>query len=115
MADKITVYVNRNNLVRLNLYEKPVGESWGLVEAGTVESAVFRFGDFCVDTDNDPDIISLNTAGQAVNLHLGLIPDLVAGRRYEGYLTIYIVGEKDGTAWEEYKVEVEEWPVCSTS
>lgn len=116
MADKITAYVGRNNLVQLPLYEKPVGETaWTLVETGTVESAVFSFGDFCVDTDNDPDVISIATSGQAIELHLGLIEDLVANRRYDGYLTIYVTGEEDGTAWDEYTVQTEEWPICPSS
>jgi hypothetical protein len=76
---------------------------------------VFRFGDFCVDTEADPDVISLSSTGQAVNLHLGLTPDLVANRKYTGRLTVYLTGEDNGIAWEDYIVQTETWPVCPAS
>lgn len=118
MADKITVYRGRENQVRLTLYEKKIGAtSWTIVEPNTLDRAVFRFGSFCVDTDvpGDSDKIAFASNNQCVDLYLGLIDGLLAPRTYTGHLTAYETNSDYGKAWHEFRVSVEEWPVCEAA
>lgn len=106
----IDVYQHRGNSIRLVLQQdgQPVDE-------GAVTRAIFRFGDYCLDTNGDgSDFINLVENGTKVELFLGLVPGLAVGT-YSGFLTIYDADSPDGLACgEKVRVKVQEWKTCET-
>jgi hypothetical protein len=114
MATVLQVYIGRGNTESISLRLKPVGmDDYQDVEDDSVLRAVFRFSDYCLDTDTDVDgHIALAENATVVELKPGLISGLVAGQ-YAGWLTIYDALNPDGIAWgEEIIVNVRAWSSC---
>ena len=103
----MNIYINRDNKTIFNLLQD--GEA---VTANTITRAVFRFGDFCVDTNVAGDPIELIENATKVQVQAGLIPGLVEGG-YEGKLTIFDTLSDNGFAWgRAVKIKVILWPIC---
>ena len=114
MADTLMAYIGRSNVETLTLEYRPEGETaFVTVPEEAVLRAVFRFGAYCIDTNNEDDPIELGSNATKVHLQLGLIPLLAPGRHKDGLLTIYDAEHLDGLAWAEYSVRVVPWPVCN--
>ena len=100
-------YINRDNIEKLALLQDGVA-----VTAGAVTKAVLKFGDYCINTDDDSDqIYFLDSDNQTVCVKIGQISSIAVGR-YEGILTIYDSTAVNGLAWVEVEVNVYEWAVC---
>jgi hypothetical protein len=116
MADTLMAYIGRSNVETLTLEYRPEGEDeFTTVPVTTVLRAVFKFGVYCIDTDEVGDPIELSADATKVHLQLGLIPLLAPGRHRDGKLTIYDAEHPEGLAWADYRVRVESWPVCEVS
>ncbi len=109
MSDnKIDVYISRGNVTIFLL--KQDGQE---VVGGAVTRAIFRFGEYCIDTDNPHHPISLIDNSKAVRMQLGLVNNLQIGRAI-GRLTIYDTVVTEGIAWgESVKINIQEWKTCS--
>ena len=104
----ITFYTGTANSVGLTL--KVNGAT---VDAGTVTRAIFRFGDYCLDTDEaDADIFSLNEDATVLTVRAGLIDGVQPGK-YSGMLTLYDEETADGIAWERITVIIGQWLKCA--
>jgi hypothetical protein len=105
---ELTTYLDRENEERLELLQDGV-----LVVAGAVTKVVLRFGEFCVDSDVDTDVIYfLDSDKQVLCLRLGLTADLVVGKYKKGTLTVWDSLSEFGIAWAEITVVVKPWAVC---
>ena len=103
----MNIYINRDNKTVFNLLQN--GEA---VTADAITRAVFRFGDFCADTNVAGDPIQLIEDATKVQVQAGLIPDLVEGS-FEGKLTVFDTLSENGLAWgKAIKIKVISWPVC---
>ena len=98
-------WVGRANRQRLQLLQD--GSS---VTSGAVTRAVFKFGDYCLDTD-EADPIALVDGATVVEMQLGLVSGLRRGT-IPGKLTIYDNINTNGIAWGDSLVVVEPWDVC---
>ena len=110
MATRINVYIGTDNAVVFKSlqYQNPLID----VPANTLTRAQFKFGDFCVDTDDVDALIVFQESATEIKMWPGLIANLTPGS-FTGYLTI---SDEDGTyAWEDFKVTVHDWPTCSSS
>ena len=113
MATLLNAYIGRNFEDVVLLEYIPVGSTaYETVANDTVTRAVFKFGDYCVDTDEalDADYISLETNATRVALRLGGISGLAAGL-YKGYLTIFDAVNTKGLPWVDFTVHALPWPV----
>lgn len=83
------------------------------MDANTVTKVEFRIGDFCVSTEDHPEIIALETSATRVGINLGKIPDIQVGR-YQFYLTVFDAIQADGVPWGSGIAVIREWPKCDT-
>lgn len=114
MSDTLMAYIGRSNVETLTLEYRPEGETeFVTVPETTVLRAVFRFGAYCIDSENEDDPIELSDDATKVHMQLGRIPLLGEGRYRDGLLTIYDAEHPDGLAWAEYRVRAVSWPVCN--
>ena len=108
----LQAYIGRDFEEVLLLELQPVGgTAFETVSVDTVTRAIFRFGDYCIDTEDLVPLISLEENATRVEMKLGQITGLVAGK-YTGYLTIYDATNTNGLPWEKLTVVVWPWPVC---
>jgi hypothetical protein len=85
MTTELIAYIGRDNEDRLELLQDGVP-----VVAGAITGAVLRFGDYCLDTDDDPTLAYfLDSDNQTVCFKLGLITGLVTGKYKNGTLTLF--------------------------
>lgn len=109
---ELKAFVGRGNLDVLSLEYVPVGEtSYRRVAEGAVTRAILRFGAYCLDSDDSEHEIELAQGATAVNVRIGLVPDIEPGT-YHGHLTVYDSEHPNGIAWEYVRVKVEPWGVC---
>ena len=109
MSTLLYGYIDRDNIEKLALLQDGVA-----VTAGAVTKAVLKFGDYCINTDDDSDqIYFLDSDNQTVCIKLGQIDSITVGR-YEGTMTIYDSEAVNGLAWVEVEINVYEWDVCPT-
>jgi len=100
-------YIDRENIEGLTLEI-----DGGTVPAETVTKVTLKFGDYCIDTDNDSDqIYFTDSNNQAISIKLGQVDSIAVGR-YSGTLTIYDAETVNGLAWIRVKVEIFAWAVC---
>jgi len=112
MVDILQAYIGRDFEEVLLLELQPVGGSaFETVEDDAVTRATFRFGDYCIDTDDAEPLIELQDNATKVAMKLGLIDELVAGR-YAGYLTVFDATNTAGLPWQKMTVRVSSWPIC---
>jgi len=102
----VRAYVNRSNRTRLELRQ-----DGALVAANAVTRAQFRFGTWCLDTNDLADPIELVADATAVEMQLGLVDGITPGT-YRGKLTVYDLNHPNGIAWSEVVVEATAWNVC---
>lgn len=108
MTTELTAYIGRDNEDRLELLQDGVA-----VVAGAVTGAILRFGDYCLDTDEDPTVIYfLDANNQTLCLKLGLVSGLVAGKYKNGTLTLFDTVNTNGIAWSLINVTARAWNVC---
>jgi len=101
----LTAYIGRDNEERLQLLQ-----DGSLVNAGAVTRAVFKFGDYCLDTDVDSDVIYFaDSDNQVLCLKLGLVDDIVAGVYRNEKITIYDAVNIYGIAWAKVNVKINSW------
>lgn len=100
--------VGRDNptVLRLTIDNETVPQS-------AVTRAVFRFGDWCLDTSEPGDPIELIDSATRVQMRLGLVQDIAPGI-YPGRLTVFDAQSANGIAWGESVIHVivEDWPTC---
>jgi hypothetical protein len=110
----ITAYIGRSNSHILTFMRQGENDVIPvIVDEDVVTRAIFRFGAYCLDT-NDIDstgIFELEENAQKLRLHLGLISGITTGW-YSGKLTVFDNVEEDGFAWAEILVRMVQWPVC---
>jgi hypothetical protein len=114
MPTTLNAYVGRDFDEIILLEYLPVGGSdYETVPIDTVTRAVFRFGDYCIDTDEveHADLISLTENATQVEMKIGMISGLVQGT-YKGWLTIFDAVNTNGIPWQLCKVQVWPWPIC---
>jgi len=87
------------------------GSDYETIPDDTATQAIFRFGSYCIDTDDAEPLIEFQDNATKVAMKLGLIDELVAGR-YTGYLTIYDATNTNGLPWQKVTVRVSSWPIC---
>ena len=81
----LNAYIGRDFEETLVLEYQPGGESaFETVAVDTVTRAIFRFGDYCIDTEDAEPLITLEENATRVVMQLGMIEELVAGR-YTGF------------------------------
>jgi len=109
MTIELITYTGMSNENRLELVQDGV-----LVVASAITGAILKFGDYCVDTDNDPDNIYFlsGSDNQILCFRLGLIPDIVSGRYRAGMLTLVEAGDIFYDAWSSVDIWVKPWSVC---
>jgi hypothetical protein len=108
----LQAYIGRDFEEIVLLEYKPVGESdYETIPDDTATQAIFRFGAYCIDTDDDEPLIEFQDSNTKVAMKLGLIDELKAGQ-YTGYLTIYDATNTNGLPWEKISVRVWPWPIC---
>ena len=74
--------------------------------------AVFRFGDYCIDTALHPALIWFEARGLAMKL--GRISGIEPGR-HDGYLSLYDAVNVNGRPWGTViLVKVVAWPKCGS-
>jgi hypothetical protein len=107
MSTLLYGYIDRDNIEKLALLQDGVA-----VTAGAVTKAVLKFGDYCINTDDDSDqIYFLDSDNQTVCIKIGQIDSISVGR-YKGTLTIYDSTAVNGLAWVEVEANVYAWDVC---
>ena len=105
--NELIAYIGRENIAYLTLQQGGV-----IVAENAVTRAVFSFGDYCLDTDEDDDPILLTDSDTKVKLQLGLVEGLEVGI-YIGQLTIWDAEMESGKAWgERILITVNEWNAC---
>ncbi len=103
----MNVFIERDNRVYLNLFrdETPVTPN-------AVTRAIFRFGEYCLDTDIDTDLIWFKNDKQTVVMQPGLVENLIPNKCV-GNLTIFDSNNPHGLAWgRTVKVDIKKWPLC---
>lgn len=106
----LTAYIGRDNEDKIQLLQDSV-----VVTAGVVTRAVFKFGDYCIDTEIDTDVIYFDDSdNQVLCLKLGLIDDLspLSGT-ISGQLTLFDNTNTNGIAWVLVPVLIKTWTLCS--
>ena len=103
----LRAYIGRDNVQRLELRQD--GE---LVAENAVTRAQFRFGPFCIDTDEVADPIELTDSATVVEMQLGRVEGASPGL-LEGHLTVYDAVHPEGIGWQSFMVLVERWPACA--
>jgi hypothetical protein len=108
MSDTITAYIGKENIVTITLKQ-----DGATVEPDAITRAMFKFGEYCLDTSVLTDPIELNSNKTAINLQIGLLPGIVQGS-YVGKLTIFDPEIVNGKAWgDSITVYVLPWETCS--
>jgi hypothetical protein len=104
------VFVGRANKIFLTLLQDGSSDN---VRSDAIYRAMFKFGDFCVDTDNLDDPIELIEDNKKIQMQLGLVPGIQPGI-YDGRLTVFDTGAPMGIAWgDPVKVKVYTWETCN--
>ena len=102
-------YIDRDNEEQIQLLQ-----DGALVVASAVTKAMLRFGEYCIDTAVDTDVIYFaDSDNQVLCFKLGQVEDIATGK-YKGQITIFDAEADDGLAWDSVVVRILEWPVCET-
>lgn len=111
MRIRLNAFIGRENIeiVRLLVDGETVPEN-------VVTRVVFRFGGYCLDTDNPEHagVISLIDNATRVQVKLGLVPGLKPSTDCPlfGSITVYDAASPEGIAWYRITVRVVDWKVC---
>lgn len=103
---KIPIGTDDATLFKNLKYQDPLID----VPENTITRAMFRFGPYCLDTDDGDGLFVFQANRTQIKAKMGLIPNLEPGE-WQGYLTLF---DADGKhAWKSYrKVTAEHWPIC---
>jgi hypothetical protein len=107
--EQMMAYIGRDNEERLELLQ-----DGSTVAASAVTRAVLRSSAFCIDTDEDPDIIYFDEDNTVLCIKPGLIPDLTARVRHTCKITIWDALTTNGYAWDSVELRSATWDICDT-
>jgi hypothetical protein len=105
--EQMMAYINRDNEERLELLQ-----DGSTVAVSAVTRAVLRSSSFCIDTDDDPDIIYFDENNTILCIKPGLIPDLTNGVQHMCYITVWDALTVNGYAWDTVKMKSVTWNIC---
>ncbi len=111
LSGPLMAYISRGNTEKLELTQ-----NGKVVPKNAVTRAVFKFGNYCIDTNVDSaEIIELINDAQVVQMRLGLVPKLVPGAYRRGTLTLFdALTPVHGKAWIRADVRAQYWPICDS-
>ena len=108
IRNPIPAFIGRDNVEKLDI--KKNGER---VTAFAVTRIVFRFGNYCLDTDLHPDLFYFLDSNRIIAIKLGLVPNLITGT-HRGQFTVFDAEHPNGCAWKRASVRAYTWEKCPT-
>jgi len=109
MAKSEKIYIDRDNLIQRQLTK--AGAELSQADKDAITEAQIYIGGICWKASVS-DAVTVDDG--YVILQLGPEETLPDAGTYTAYITIFDADTTDGYAWGSFKVDIEEWPGCST-